>query len=46
MVWDRQPTVEEIVRWLWVESKPSVPGLVEMSLIEAHGFDRNRTVRL
>lgn len=46
LVWDREPTVEEIVRRLWVELEPTVPGLVELSLIEAHEFDRNRMVRL
>ena len=46
LVWDREPTVEEIVRDLWGHLEPLVPGLVEVALIEATEFDRCRTVRL
>ena len=46
LVWDREPTVEEIVRRLWDAIQPQVDGLVEVALVEAHEFDRTRTVRL
>ncbi len=46
LVWDREPTVEEIVRHLWAELAPQLPGLQEISLEEANEFDRCRTVRL
>ena len=46
LVWDREPTVEEIVRRLWTHLDPIVPGLTEVALVEATEFDRCRTVRL
>ncbi len=46
LVWEREPTVEEIVRHLWAELAPQVPGLESVSLEEANEFDRCRTVRL
>lgn len=46
LVWDREPTVEEVVRRLWDALEPSVPGLLEVALTEAEEFDRSRTVRL
>ncbi len=46
VVWDREPTVEEVVRRLWQEIEPQIPGLIELALVEAHDFDRCRTVRL
>lgn len=46
LVWEREPTVEEIVRHLWEALEPEVDGLVEVALIESSEFDRSRTVRL
>ena len=46
LVWDREPTVEEIVRHLWRELEAEVDGLVEVALHESTEFDRSRTVRL
>ena len=46
LLWDREPTVEEIVRRLWSQLEPQVPGLIEVALIESSEFDRSRTVRL
>ena len=46
LVWDREPTVEEIVRQLWRELEAEVEGLVEVALHESTDFDRSRTVRL
>lgn len=46
LVWDREPTVEEIVRRLWAELDPQLPGLEAVELEEANEFDRCRTVRL
>lgn len=46
LVWDREATVEEIVRRLWAIIDPKVPGLVEVALVESNEFDRCRTVRL
>jgi len=46
LLWDREPTVEEIVRRLWSLLDLEVPGLVEVALIESSEFDRSRTVRL
>jgi 6-pyruvoyl-tetrahydropterin synthase len=46
LVWNREPTVEEVVRRLWQMLDPEVPGLIELALVEAHEFDRCRTVRL
>jgi 6-pyruvoyl-tetrahydropterin synthase len=46
LLWDREPTVEEIVRRLWASIERQVPGLVEVALTESEEFDRSRTVRL
>ncbi len=46
LVWDSEATVEEIVRRLWAVLRNDVPGLTELALVEAHEFDRCRTVRL
>lgn len=46
IVWDREPTVEEIVRRLWHELDERLPGLTEVALVESTEFDRCRTVRL
>ena len=46
LVWDREPTVEEIVRRLYKHLEPQVPGLSEVALVESTEFDRCRTVRL
>jgi 6-pyruvoyl-tetrahydropterin synthase len=45
LVWDREPTVEEIVRRLWRSLDDRVDGLVEVALHESTEFDRSRTVR-
>jgi 6-pyruvoyl-tetrahydropterin synthase len=46
LMWEKEATVEEIVRQLWNILDTKVPGLVEVALVEAHEFDRCRTVRL
>ena len=46
LLWDREPTVEEIVRRLWSDLEAKVPGLSEVALVESTEFDRCRTVRL
>lgn len=46
LLWDREPTVEEIVRRIWAALDPHVPGLTEVALIESAEFDRSRTVRM
>ena len=46
LVWEREPTVEEIVRHLWRELNPQLAGLHAVSLEEAHEFDRCRVVTL
>jgi 6-pyruvoyl-tetrahydropterin synthase len=46
LVWDREPTVEEIARHIWEQLDPKVPGLVSIGLVESTEFDRCRTVRL
>jgi 6-pyruvoyl-tetrahydropterin synthase len=46
LVWDREPTVEEIARRLWAILEPKVPDLCEIALEEASEFDRCRVVRL
>lgn len=46
MLWDKEPTVEEIARRLWDAVVADVPGLLEVFLVEASEFDRTRTVRL
>lgn len=43
---EREPTVEELVRMLWAELEPRVDGLLEVSLVESHEFDRCRRVSL
>jgi 6-pyruvoyl-tetrahydropterin synthase len=46
LVWDREPTVEEIARNIWTQLDPLVPGLVEVAVNESTEFDRSRVVRL
>jgi 6-pyruvoyl-tetrahydropterin synthase len=46
LVWDAEPTVEEITRRLWDQLAADVPGLVSLALVESTEFDRCRTVRL
>ena len=46
LVWDKEPTVEEIARRLWAIVDQRVDGLCEVFLVEATEFDRTRTVRL
>jgi 6-pyruvoyl-tetrahydropterin synthase len=46
LLWDKEATVEEIVRRLWAVLDRQVPGLVEVALVESSEFDRCRTVRL
>jgi 6-pyruvoyl-tetrahydropterin synthase len=46
IVWDREPTVEEITRRLWEQLTTQVPGLVSLALVESTEFDRCRTVRV
>jgi 6-pyruvoyl-tetrahydropterin synthase len=46
LVWDREPTVEEIARRLWEQADELVPGLVSIAVVESTEFDRCRTVRL
>ncbi|MDH3753111.1 MAG: 6-carboxytetrahydropterin synthase [Acidimicrobiia bacterium] len=46
LVWEREATVEETVRYLWKHIEERVPGLTEVALVEATEFDRCRTVRL
>jgi len=46
LIWDREPTVEEITRRLWDQLNGRVPRLIEVALVEATEFDRCRTVRL
>lgn len=45
IVWDREPTVEEIARRLWGILDAAVPNLTEIALVESSEFDRCRTVR-
>ena len=46
LVWDREPTVEEIARRLWFELDQRVEGLVSVGVVESTEFDRCRTVRV
>lgn len=46
LVWDREPTVEEIARRLWETLSATVPNLTSIALVESTEFDRTRTVRL
>lgn len=46
LVWDREPTVEEIARRLWDQLDAHVTGLVSVGVVESTEFDRCRTVRL
>lgn len=46
LVWDREPTVEEITRVLWAHLHGRVAGLREVSLVESTEFDRCRKVSL
>ena len=46
LVWDAEPTVEEVARRIWSQLDPKIPGLAEIALVESTEFDRCRTVRL
>ena len=46
LVWDTEPTVEEIARRLWQQLDELIPGLVSIGVVESTEFDRCRTVRL
>ena len=46
LVWDREPTVEEIARRLWSQLERQVEGLVSVGVVESTEFDRCRTVRV
>ena len=46
LVWDREPTVEEIARRVFANLEDKLPGLIEVALVESTEFDRSRTVRL
>jgi 6-pyruvoyl-tetrahydropterin synthase len=46
LVWEREPTVEEIARHIWRELDARVDGLMSIALVESTEFDRFRTVRL
>ena len=46
LVWEREPTVEEIARRLWAQLDAAVPGWVEVAVTESVEFDRARVVRL
>ena len=47
LVWDAEPTVEEIARRLWDHLSTHIPtGLVSLAVVESTEFDRSRTVRL
>jgi 6-pyruvoyl-tetrahydropterin synthase len=46
LVWDKEPTVEEIARRLWAHLVEIVPGLTGIGVVESTEFDRCRTVRL
>lgn len=46
LLWENEPTVEEICRVLWAELETRLPDLIRVSLTEADEFDRHRTVAL
>jgi 6-pyruvoyl-tetrahydropterin synthase len=46
LVWDREPTVEEIARRLWAELDQRIEGLISVGVVESTEFDRCRTVRV
>jgi len=46
IVWDAEPTVEEITRRLWAIVDPQVPDLRAIALVESTEFDRCRRVEL
>lgn len=46
LVWDTEPTVEEIARRLWDHLAAELPELVSLAVVESTEFDRSRTVRL
>jgi 6-pyruvoyl-tetrahydropterin synthase len=46
ILWDREPTVEEIARRLWAEIDPQVPDLRKIALVESTEFDRCRRIEL
>jgi 6-pyruvoyl-tetrahydropterin synthase len=45
LLWDREPTVEEIARRVYASLADKLPGLIEVALVESTEFDRSRTVR-
>ena len=45
LVWDREPTVEEIARRIYRSLADKLPGLIEVALVESTEPDRSRTVR-
>ncbi len=46
IVWNREPTVEEIARRVWASLEGRLPNLESVALMEGSEFDRCRTVRL
>lgn len=46
LVWEREPTVEEIARRLWAGLDERVEGLISLAVVESTEFDRCRTVRV
>ena len=46
LIWDREPTVEEITRNLWDHLSEKIPSLIGVSLVESSEFDRCRKVSL
>lgn len=46
IVWDLEPTVEEIARRVWSSLEDKLPNLESVALMEGSEFDRCRTVRL
>ncbi len=46
LVWDQEPTVEEIARRLWAQLDARIDGLVSVGVVESTEFDRCRTVRV
>lgn len=46
LVWDKEPTVEEIARRLWSMLDQRIDNLTSLAVTESTEFDRSRTVRL
>jgi len=46
LVWDQEPTVEEIARRIWAQLDERIDGLVSVGVVESTEFDRCRTVRV